>query len=61
MNNICGVCGTEKNYNSDRGMYKRCAPCNRKKVLKYYYNNKDICLERNKKYYQDKKRILKRI
>ena len=48
MRNICGVCGTEKKYDIDRDMYKRCAPCNRKKVLKYYYNNKDIVSERNR-------------
>ena len=59
MINICGVCNTEKKYDNERSMYKRCAPCNRKKVLKYYYNNKDIVLERNRTYYQNNKEYLR--
>ena len=55
MSSICGVCSTEKKYDIDRGMYKRCAPCNSKKVLKYYYNNKDIVLAKHKNYYQNNK------
>ena len=49
MSNICGVCATEKVFDNERNMYKRCAPCNRKKVLKHYYNNKEAVLERNRK------------
>ena len=56
MSNICGVCATEKVFDNERNMYKRCAPCNRKKVLKHYYNNKEAILERNRNYYQYKKR-----
>ena len=56
MSNICGVCATEKVFDYDRNMYKRCAPCNRKKVLKHYYNKKEAILERNRNYYQNKKR-----
>ena len=59
MANICGVCNTEKKYDIERGMYKRCASCNSKKVLKYYYNNKDIVLERNRKYYQNNEEYLR--
>ena len=55
MSSISGVCNTEKKYDIDRGMYKRCAQCNSKKVIKYYYNNKDIVLARNKNYYQNNK------
>ena len=55
MRTICGVCGTEKKHDIERGMYKRCAPCNSKKVLKYYYKNKDLVLEKNKNYYQNNK------
>ena len=40
-------------------MYKRCAPCNRKKVLKHYYNNKEAVLERNRNYYQNNKEYLR--
>ena len=36
MSNICGVCHTEKVFDNERNIYKRCAPCNRKKVLKHY-------------------------
>ena len=56
MSSICGVCSTEKKYDIDRGMYKRCALCNSKKVLKYYYNNKDIVLAKHKNYYQNNKK-----
>ena len=59
MANICGVCNTEKKYDIERGKYKRCAPCNSRKVLKYYYNNKDIVLERNRNYYQNNKDYLR--
>ena len=55
MSNICGVCHTEKVFDNERNIYKRCAPCNRKKVLKHYYNNKEAILERNKNRYQNKK------
>ena len=55
MSNICRVCSNEKKYDFNRGMYKRCAACNSRKVLKYYYNNKDIVLEKNKIYYQNNK------
>ena len=59
MSNICGVCHTEKIYDNERNMYKRCAPCNRKKVLKHYYNNKEAVLERNRNYYQKNKEYLR--
>ena len=55
MNNICRVCGTEKKYDDTRKMYKRCGPCNSRKVLNYYYNNKAILLEKNKNYYNNHK------
>ena len=55
MRNICGVCGSEKKYDVNREMYKRCGPCNSKKVLRYYYNKKDVVLEKNKNYYQNNK------
>ena len=56
MSNICGVCATEKVFDNERNMYKRCAPCNRKKLPKHYYKNKEAILERNRNYYQNKKR-----
>ena len=59
MSNICGVCTTEKVFDYERNMYKRCAPCNRKKVLKHYYNNKEAVLERNRNYYQNNKEYLR--
>ena len=55
MNNICRVCGSEKKYDYIKNIYKRCAPCNSRKVLRYYYNNRDILLEKNKNYYQNNK------
>ena len=55
MRNICRICGNEKKYDFNRGMYKRCGPCNSRKVLRYYYNNKDVFLEKNKIYYQNNK------
>ena len=55
MRNICSVCGNEKKYDFNRDMYKRCGPCNSRKVLRYYYNNKDVVLEKNKIYYQNNK------
>ena len=27
MNNICGVCGSEKRYNEYHRMYRRCDKC----------------------------------
>ena len=59
MRNICRVCGNEKNYDSIRGVYERCGPCNSRKVLRYYYNNKDICQERSRRYYQKNKEYFK--
>ena len=53
MSNICGVYATQKINDNERNMYKHCAPCNRKKVLKYYYNNKETVLERNRIYYHN--------
>ena len=55
MSNICGVCATQKIYDNERIMYKRCAPCKRKKVLKYYYNNKETVLETSRNYYHNNK------
>ena len=55
MNNICRVCGNEKKYDNDRNTYKRCGPCNNRKVLSYYYNNRDAQLVKNKNYYQNNK------
>ena len=55
MNNICRVCGHEKKYDDSRKIYKRCSPCNSRKVLRYYYNNRDTLLEKNKNYYQNNK------
>ena len=59
MKNKFGICGTEKKYDYNRNIYKRCGPCNRKNVTRHYHNNKDICLERKKKYYQDNKEYLR--
>ena len=59
MKNICGIRGTEKKYDYSRNIYKRCGPCIRKNVMRHYHNNKDICLEGNKKYYQDNKEYLR--
>ena len=58
MNNICRVCGTQKQYDNNRNKYKRCAPCNSHYVLRYYYNNRDAQLQRNKNYYQNNKEYL---
>ena len=55
MKHICSICGTEKKYDFNRNMYKRCAPCNSRKVLRYYYNNKEAVSEKNKIYYQNNK------
>ena len=59
MKNICGICGSEKLYDNERNMYKRCAPCNRKKVMKHYNNNKETVQERNRNYYQKNKEYLR--
>ena len=55
MNNICGVCGSEKRYNEYHRMYRRCDLCNTKHALKYYYNNKDKKLEKKKNFYHNNK------
>ena len=55
MNNICRVCGYEKKSDDNRKKYKRCAPCNSGNVLRYYYNNRDMLLEKNKNYYRNNK------
>ena len=55
MRNICRICGTENKYDFNREIYKRCGPCNSRKVLGYYYNDKDVVLEKNKNYYQNNK------
>ena len=55
MKKICGVCGTEKKYDFNRNMYRRCGACNSRKVLRYYYNNKETVSEKNKIYYQNNK------
>ena len=58
MKNICRVCNTKRIFDPNRGVYKRCVECNKRYVLKHYYNNRDAALERNKKYYQDNKSYL---
>ena len=55
MNNNCRVCGHEKKNDDTRQIYKRCSPCNNRKVLRYYYNIRDTLLERNKNYYRNNK------
>ena len=55
MKNICGVCGTEKKYDYNREIYKRCGPCNSRNVMRHYHNNKDMISEKNKNYYQNNK------
>ena len=55
MKNICGVCNTEKKFDHNRGMYKRCGQCNIRYVMKHYNNNKDVVSEKNKNYYQNNK------
>ena len=55
MNNICGVCGSEKRYNEYHRMYRRCDLCNTKHALKYYYNNKDKILEKKENFYHNNK------
>ena len=57
MNNICGVCGSEKRYNEYHRMYRRCDLCNTKHALKYYYNNRDKILEKRKFFITIKKNI----
>ena len=58
MKNICGVCGAEKKYDLNRKIYKRCAPCNSRNVMRFYHNNKNLVLERNKIYSQNNKEYL---
>ena len=55
MNNICGVCGSEKRYDEYHKLYRRCGPRNSKHALKYYYNNKDKVLEKKRNFYHNNK------
>ena len=55
MADICGVCGTERIFDYNRGVYKRCRPCNTKHVMKHYHKNREKALQLNKIYYQNNK------
>jgi len=58
MNNICRICESEKRYNEYRKLYKPCDLCNTRRVLRYYYNNRDRILEKKRHYYYNKKEYL---
>ena len=51
MNNNCRKCNSEKRYDEFRELYKPCDSCNTRRVLRYYYDNRDEILEKKKKNY----------
>ena len=54
---ICGVCGSEKNYDDYHRMYRRCDLCKTKHALKYYYSNKKHELGEKKNHYHKNKEV----
>ena len=48
MNNICRICNSEKN-DEYRNLYEPCDSCNTRRVLRYYYKNKEKILEKKEK------------
>ena len=55
MNDIvvktCVVCNTEKSVEIFYNKYRECKLCNLKRVLRRYYNNKDVILQKRRDKY----------
>ena len=49
MNNNCRICNSEKRYDEHRILYKPYDLCNTRRVLKYYYNNRQKVLGKKEK------------
>ena len=58
MSNICRICNSEKRYDENRKLYKPCNSCNTRRVLRYYYNNRDKISEKKRNYYYNIKENL---
>ena len=44
----CVICNTEKSFDNFYNKYRECKQCNNKRVLKRYYNNKDMILQKRR-------------
>ena len=51
---VCVICNTEKNIDIFLNKYRECRPCNIKRSLKRYYENKNISAHQ-KLYYEKNK------
>ena len=49
MEKFCRICSTERRYDENHKLYKRCDKCNVRCSLKYYYANKEKEVEKKKK------------
>ena len=58
MNSFCRLCNSEKRYDEYRKLYKPCDSCKTRRVLRYYFNNRDKILEKKKNYYYNNKEYL---
>ena len=52
---ICVVCNIEKSIDNFYNKYRECKPCNIKRSMKRYYENKDKTSNQYKLYYEKNK------
>ena len=45
---ICVICNTEKSIDTFYNKYRECKQCNIKRILKRYYNNRDMILQKRR-------------
>ena len=57
-NKICVVCNIEKSIDNYYNKYRECKPCNIKRSMKRYNENKDKLSNQRKLYYEKNRDIL---
>ena len=57
-NKICVVCNIEKSFDNFYNKYRECKPCNIKRSMKRYNENKDKLSNQRKLYYEKNRDVL---
>ena len=55
---VCVVCTIEKGIDNFYNKYRECKPCNIKRSMKRYYENKDKLSNQRKLYYEKNRDVL---
>ena len=55
---VCVVCNIEKGIDNFYNKYRECKPCNIKRSMKRYYENKDKLSNQRKIYYEKNRDVL---